>query len=123
MRVVLVDGAQHIKNPVVVGKVAADRPDIDHGIKTVEPAFSRLRVVLPPAADVLRIDQFVTLVELLGLSRQTIDLLVGEHTPQYQKTVVLVLANVLGVQTGAVFGGSGHGRASRTWSDNQTTVR
>jgi hypothetical protein len=58
MCIVVENNAQGAKNPLVVGHGTTDGTDVNHRVEAIKQAFLGIAMVLPSAANVVRIDQF-----------------------------------------------------------------
>src|SRR5262249_12795910 len=114
-RLVVVNHAQHIKNPPVIGEVAAHRPNIDYRIKAIELALARFRVILPAAADVLLVDQLAAGKQRLRFCRKRSDFVRIKPLADDQKSVLVIRADLLWRNVSQRRCGNRHGGARSEW--------
>src|SRR5262249_39682346 len=101
------------------------RANVDHRIETVEPALARLRVILPPATNVLLVDQFAAGKQRLGFCRQRGNFIRIEHVADDQKAIVVIRADLLWRNASHRWSANRHGTSRSEWtiSYDQMIVR
>src|SRR5688572_32977827 len=74
-RPLAIERGNDVHDSLVAGHPLDRRAQVDYGIEAIEPALAALAVVLPPAAEIVEIDQFAAGEDAVGLFRYKSDLL------------------------------------------------